>query len=304
MAVNVDNPLFNPVFFLSKPLKAEMKKNIASAQKEINDTVFTDQDGSKLFNDIPTLITGAMKQASAALNEKETDWKNEMANMELAKTEMDKTFHTDSSLFTLKLRRKIKDDIGLSLKDVDAALKNAKTEMQRAGSKLNIDASVLDNEKVEQGIKISMQTLAQLGKMGLDKMVLGALRVPEIMLDDNGQHMKIRTKQPPALPKEPNERTRNRIMLVPGKGLPSKQRMQAEDLDETKAEEPMNVPEVILPLQLSTEDLEKIKQQLINIIRVKALTERKGEELKLKVIPAVVTEKSQDEKKQLVIRLQ
>ena len=188
MAVSVDNPLFNPVFLLPEPLKAKMKKNIASAQKEIDE-------------EATPLVTGALEQASTMLSAQNPEWEKSMAKMDEAKVELEKAFHNDS-MFSTKMKHLFKEEMGNSMKKVQAEIKNAKTEMERS-FKMSDDI-IVDKEKIQlskQDIQKAIEALEQLDKIGLDKLVnlASIIRIKDLLLLQAAEG----NKKSPQIPRAP-----------------------------------------------------------------------------------------------------
>jgi hypothetical protein len=106
MAVSVANPLFNPIFFLSEPLKEKMKENLESAQKEMDEAAL---EYAKLLNTRSNPHTDRCRcdetgKLKLKWPRKTIDWEKSMAKIEAAKMDMkkmdmNKLFRFDSALF-------------------------------------------------------------------------------------------------------------------------------------------------------------------------------------------------------------
>jgi F0F1-type ATP synthase membrane subunit b/b' len=174
MAIRVDNPLFNPVFFLSKPLQAEVKKNVVEAEKELTDVEKASPAG--IVNSFTPMIADALQQASLEMEKQQKhDWQKELAEMEKAKQELARVLSTDSALFTANMRKQFKQEINNGMKKVSADIEKAKAEMQKAFS-VNVN---IDKTKITRDIQQAMDVVTDLDKMGLDKLILQSLRSVE-----------------------------------------------------------------------------------------------------------------------------
>lgn len=278
MAVSVDNPLFNPVFFLSEPLKAKMKKNIASAQKEIDAAALEYiKEPIPPVESLTPLVAGALEQASRMLSSQNPAWEKSMAKMDVAKVEFEKAFHNDS-LFGPRIKQLFKEELGNSMKKVQADINNAKTEMQRSFKMC--DDIAADKEKMQPdqlGMQKAMEALEQLDKMGLDKLVLGSfLKIPGLINKDSKprHHIKL-----PALPPPANTKMRTRMPSA-DKELLSTQ---------------------VMPPEEQAEDID-----LATIIKIKdfLLLQAAAVNKKIRIVPVAYKEKRAEDEQKIVIQLQ
>ena len=300
MALSVDNPLFNPVFFLSKPLKEEMKKNISSAEKEIATAFSADTKGSiaGFIESIPTLVAGALQQASVEMATQKPGFEKQVAEMESARMNFDKALKTDSLFMDAKARIKLKEDINQSMKKMNAEIRQAKAEMERG---LRIAEASVDKEKIMRDIQKAMETVDQLNKTGLDKIILGALQIPGMILDEKNH-----PAAPTAPDKEAGKMKRRMPALAPvADELP---KMMMPDINMEKDKEKITVeivePEFIrfpakrIPaFYLSTSD--KIK--LFTMLRAKMILLRDSS---LRIIPVTRKEYRIVEEPKIIIQLQ
>ncbi|MES2373107.1 MAG: M56 family metallopeptidase [Bacteroidota bacterium] len=308
MAVSVANPLFNPIFFLSEPLKEKMKENLESAQKEMNEAAF---DYAKLaehpIESITPLVAGAMKQAAIEMEmaPQNIDWEKSMANIDAAKMnmktmDMNKLFRLDS-LLPLKLRRQFKEEMNSSMKKMEVDIKNAKTEIERslkAGSEI-----VFEKEKVQADIQNAMQALEMLNKMGgLDNLVLNSLKIAGLNIENSKPRQKMKQ---PALPQEENSKPRMR-MPSPDKE-PVKTETIHEEVEEIQMKDdamPVATP-VVDPQLVSLLELAKTKLDMATIIKIKNYLVLQGEMGKrIKVIPAINKDKKTVDERRVEIQLQ
>jgi bla regulator protein BlaR1 len=184
MAMSIDNPLFNPVFFLSKPLKEEMQKNIASAQEEIG-AVMDNLDLNESFHAIESvtpLVANAMQQASLAMDGAELEKELSHGEMDLAKTALGNALYSDSAFFSPKFKKQWRADMNHSFKEMEEGFKKAKVELARS-LKLNNELNVA---KINVGNDLMnvMNDLTDLGKTGLDKIVINSLNLSTDILNN------------------------------------------------------------------------------------------------------------------------
>ena len=320
MAVSVDNPLFNPVFFLSKPLKAEMKKNIESAQKEIEAaTVSYQKQPYQFVESFTPMVAGALEQAAAAMtNTQLPDWEKEIARMETAKEGFSKTWRTDSALLPSKIKRRFKEDFNRSMQDMEGEIKKAKTEIERS-AKLSTDV-YFDKEKVQLDLQKAIESVEQLKKMGLDKVVIDVMRIPFTWLDEKSG-LRMRIKQPTLAPPAPEEGTRMKKRMpmpaIADKELPStptsappameEDRNENDPFIDKEKEEPKSIQPagfVLAPRLLAfIPELEKMGYDMATIQKIKAIIIQQALAKKVKLVPLIVKEKGSEDKK-FIIQLQ
>lgn len=305
MVVSVGNPLFNPIFFLSEPLKEKMKENLASAQKEMNEAAL---EYSKLsehpIETITPIVADAMKQAAIEMAPQNIDWEKSMAQIDAAKMnmkkmDMNKLFHLDS-LFPLKLRHQFKEDMNGSMKKMELEMKNAKTEMERsfkAGSEI-----VFEKEKVQADIQNAMEVLEKLNKTGsLDNLVLNSLKIAGLNIETSKPRQKMKQ---PALPQE---ESKPRVRMLSLEKEPAKTETIHEEVEEIQMndEAKPDAPPPIDPKFVSLLELAKVKLDMATIIRIKNYLILKAEmEKRIKVIPAINKDKKGVDERRVVIQLQ
>ncbi len=283
MAVSVDNPLFNPMFFLSKPLKAEMKRSIESAQKEMELARKEIKEGSAdMIASIPSMVANVIEQTAASLSDKkQVEWEKEMNNLEMAKTNWDKAFHTDSVLNTLpqKMRAPLAKDISTAMKEASEEINKAKKEMEtRFKEKKFVFA---DQEKVEKEIK---NAIDEAKRIGLDKLVMSALNIPALLFtEDNNQTQKIRISAAPVfqkVPENPRKIKRN-SSKTETEAAPTDQQKTETDID---FDSPAAAPE--LPVY---NEREKTRMDAEKLLRLKQWLLKEASRRQVKVIPVAYT---------------
>jgi hypothetical protein len=298
MAVSVDNPLFNPMFFLSKPLKAEMKKNIASAQKEIDlANKETKNLATDLVESIPPIVANALEQASAALTDKkQTEWEKQINTMEFAKNSFEKAFHNDSMIKALpqKMRAPFAKDMAQSMKEVTEEIRKAKLEMEgqwKENKLMNID-----KEKVEKEIKKAME---EVSRMDLGKLVVAALDIPGLVFMDekeNSQPRKIKVSTH-ALPKGADNLRKMK------RGDPAETEAPFPDQQKTETDNiEFDVPAAMVP-DAPPANRDQLRIDAAKLLRLKQLFLKEAARKQIKAVPVTYLFNGEKEAK-LVIVLQ
>lgn len=177
MAMTVENPLFNPVFFLAKPLQAEMKKSMASTGKSQEAASKADQ---KKITSLTPMVASALKLAAQEMQTQQPDWEKEIGQIEKAKQELDRTLSVDSLFLPANLRTQFRQDMNKELRNASAEIRKAKADMQKAFQEsANIK---LNKEKILRDVQKAMETVAELDKAGLNKLIMQSLQSVEPML--------------------------------------------------------------------------------------------------------------------------
>ncbi|MEO8174477.1 MAG: hypothetical protein ABI581_15385, partial [Sediminibacterium sp.] len=315
MAVSVGNPLFNPIFFLSEPLKKKIKTDLASAQLEINKAAMEYEGLAKQqAESITPMMADAMEKAVIEMAPQQIELEKSMATMELAKSElqklnMNKLFRLDS-LVPMKMRSRFKEDLNISLKKMEIDMKNAKTEMERsfkAGSEISFD-----KEKVQLGIGKAMEALEQLNKMGgLDNIVLNSLKIADLEINNNKPRQRMKQPVRIQVPGTPEEISKPRMrMPVAADGEKHEViEITNNDLREIRMDEDaVQFTELSLERKLvSLLELSSIKLDETTIRKIKSylLLQRAAEQgSRWKLIPAINKEKKDVDENRVIIQLQ
>ncbi len=187
MAVSVDNPLFNPVFFLSKPLQAEMKKNIDKAQQEMTASLDTRSakentgDKNNWVTSITPLVASALEGASHVFDNVTTDMNIPAVELAKAKEEMYTSFRKDSLFITPAMQKQINTEISRSLQKTNLAIKQSQAAMIEVAKKTH--ELVNERAKVQKDIEQAMLEMKELKSMGLGKVISDALEQTGILFD-------------------------------------------------------------------------------------------------------------------------
>jgi bla regulator protein BlaR1 len=288
MAVNVDNPLFNPIFFLAKPLKAEIKKNITSIQKEAGDAAL---EPISVFS----MVTDALEQAPMATKLLHSDWKKEMADIKNVQPEFSKILYSDSGLFSVKMRRQFQDEVNSSIKKVESSLKKTTAdiaEIDKAKAKiepcLNTDAMAGIN-KIQADIQKVMQSVEIINNTGLDKLVFTTLGIADLFNSDDRSQQKMKSHKISSW--EENGKTRIRIS-TPDKEPASLQK--TEELDELKKGEDISVGLSAVPIRsISLADLQRLKNDLSTVVRIEKVSIKHSQD-KIRIVVGNNKEKAEE----------
>lgn len=303
LAVSVTNPLFNPVFFLSKPLKEEIKKSMASAQKEMEETVALAgiaKEPLPLLESISPLVTDALQEAAMELAMQQPDWKKDMMMMEADWMALTKPMHIDSARFAPKMRRQLNENINSSMKKVDVELRNAKKEMQRSA---NMTADLeLNRQELQLNMQKALEAVEELKLMGLDQLVIGALKIPGIIIDENNQP-RLR-KLGPMLRQTTLKRKSLSASIDNGPLAEETIEVNTDNNpDENRQEDADDFMATFsLPNFPPSPELEKFKRDLVVLIKLKKLLEE-ADKKKTKFTPAIVRERKTHNER-VEIRLQ
>jgi bla regulator protein BlaR1 len=312
MVVSVANPLFNPIFFLSEPLKEKMKENLASAQKEMDEAALEYVKLSEHpIESLTPIVEDAMKQASVemAMAPQTIDLEKSMAKIETAKMDMKKMdmaklFRFDSAWLPIKMRQKFKEDMNVSLKKMEVEIKNAKTEIERSfktGSEI-----VFEKEKVQGDIQKAMEALEQLNKMGgLDNIVLNSLKIAGFNTDNSKPRQKMKQ---PSVPREENSKPRFRRFSPDKEPVKTNTETIHEEVEEIKMndeEHPHAIPSLDVKLMPLLE-LAKVKLDAATLIKLKTylLEQAALQENRAKVTPVINKEKREVDERKVIIHLQ
>ena len=299
LVVSVTNPLFNPVFFLSKPLQAEIKKNIASAQKEMEAAVALSdlaKEPVPLIESISPMVVNALEQAAQEMASQQSNWKKDMANMEFDWMAFGKKIAADSIISTPKMRMQF--DVKSQIKKMDVELKNANKVLQLAASdNLEVDMH-FNRAELQLNMQKAIEAVEGLKLMGLDKLVIGALKIPGIVIDENNQP-RLRRMHP--LSKEISLKRKVREQ-APDIESQTEETTDADTNPDAIKQEDQYDAVIALPTLPPSPELEKFKRDLVVLIKIKKILEE-ARQNKMKIMPAIVREKKQDDEK-VVIRLQ
>jgi hypothetical protein len=288
------------MFFLSQPLKAEMKKNLASAQKELDKLAMPAPGEPPFMEALPPMIADALEMASVEIGQKHAEQEKAMAEMESARQNMEKIF-LDTSSFTRMFRTPFKEEFSRSLETIKKDIANAKTEIDKTKwLKKNMD---FDQEKVKKDLELAMK---EVNRIGLDKTVMNALRIPAMLF---GQQMPPMRMKRPAMRRNPEE---NQKLKTPSQPEAPQQDKEISVLpvneDETSIELPGDIvltPALIKELTslASLAALQQLNPEAEKMFRMKLALIEKTFRKKARIFPALRREKI-IEGDSIVIRVQ
>lgn len=186
MAVKVNNPLFNPAFFLSEPLKKEVKKNIEVAAKVINTS-------AKEVTAVTPAVADAIDAAS-----------DEIADIQLDKALPKTSIQIDSTVMISPASIRIpvnvvKEEMSRSMIRIETDIKRAREEIKKLAF-LKMEMG-FDEVKIRQDV---IKALEALKKMDLDQMVFNAMKAKEFRfaIERNSEPRKLNTLLP-EMPRTP-----------------------------------------------------------------------------------------------------
>jgi len=291
MAIRVDNPLFNPVFFLSKPLQAEVKKSMAAAEKEL--TTVTKEYPAGIVNSFTPMIADALQQASLEIEQQQKkDWQKEIAEMEKAKLELAKVLSTDSALFTANIRKQFTQEISNNMKKVSADMEKAKAEVQKAFS-VNVN---IDKAKIVHDIQQAMDVVTDLDKMGLDKLILQSLRSVEPLF---------REKQPQPLQKKITRKHGSQERKeMPERVIPEETEAKEIIVLETPPETIVTpVPEPVVMNEINLQKLALLSRlaELSSLRQMKLAFAKLTEAKRIEKQPLVIKKRVREDERQVIL---
>lgn len=188
IAVSVDNPLFNPVFFLATPLKEEPKKILASAQKVLEkDLLINSKEPARFIELLTPVIVNAITGTAMAMNEKDKLFSNEMSQLSWAKHEPESSLHNDSIFTISQLREKFQTDLKSSLKKMETEINNAKLVMDGIEKSTTTFERSIDKIKSKKDIQKAMDATHQLINPALTKWVMDVTKIPELLFNQKEQ---------------------------------------------------------------------------------------------------------------------
>lgn len=164
MAVKVTNPLFNPAFFLSKTLKAEMQDNLQKAKEEIRASL-NSKEVQQAIQDIPVVLEDAYTTLNTELFKQNTGWKKELAELEKAKSEMRTAMLSIDTIASIPLaeRKQAKEEMKLSMKKMELDFAEAKDAISKLKTAIPFKQG---QEEMKKGIE---KAITEIQKLKLDK---------------------------------------------------------------------------------------------------------------------------------------
>lgn len=180
MTIQVNNPLFNPVFFLSEPLKKKIKKDMEVAAREI-------QSSSKEVVAAAPMVSAALETASQQLSQQLqlNNIQQEAASREIGKATWAKQISNvvDTAAIFASIRNIPKKE------ELNLTFRKMKEDIEKARKDLCVQLSLQENkfDQSVESLKLQMEmskALKELEKLNLDKLVsvtLQQVQIPEII---------------------------------------------------------------------------------------------------------------------------
>lgn len=194
MAVNIENPFFNPVFFLTKPLQAEMKKNIASAQKEM-EALFQQHpnEPSHLIESLTPIIANAFTEAALELDENKRGLASDNHPTNWANIDQDYRFQNGEILSIPQLKNSNSIELKNSINTMETEIKKAKKEIKKI-NRISFE-KLIDKVKIEKDIQEALEAFKQINTSNITKLVMEAIQIPEQLFKEMN-NPKIKTNTP------------------------------------------------------------------------------------------------------------
>lgn len=240
MAVKVTNPLFNPAFFLSKTLKAEMQDNLQKAKEEIRASL-NSKEVQDAIQDIPVVLNDAYTTLNTELFKDKNEWKKELAELEKAKTEMKTAIQSiDTLSIPLAERKQAKEEMKLSLKKMELDFEEAKDAMSKLKTAIPFKQG---QEEMKKGIE---KAITEIQKLKLDKNFSQIIELSGLLNIIDGLDIKI----------DAAEETENSIEKKKEKKQVEKKKIKVEEQKEIVEEEITATPLIpVNHLEIDTETL-------------------------------------------------
>ena len=240
MAVKVTNPLFNPAFFLSKTLKAEMQDNLQKAKEEIRASL-NSKEVQDAIQDIPVVLNDAYTTLNTELFKDKNEWKKELAELEKAKTEMKTAIQSiDTLSIPLAERKQAKEEMKLSLKKMELDFEEAKDAMSKLKTAIPFKQG---QEEMKKGIE---KAITEIQKLKLDKNFSQIIELSGLLNMIDGLDIKI----------DAAEETENSIEKKKEKKQVEKKKIKVEEQKEIVEEEITAAPLIpVNHLEIDTETL-------------------------------------------------
>lgn len=160
MAVKVNNPLFNPAFFMSNALKQEMKQNLQKAAQDIQ-RVTVDKVAQEAMQSVPVAVLDAFQQIPAALDEAKLSMGKEKINMEQVRADMQKAARELDSLSILSplLKKSVESGMKATLQQLESHFKRVNLNMNK--SEKDLQEKQLKLEKEQKRTAIEQQRISE-----------------------------------------------------------------------------------------------------------------------------------------------
>lgn len=139
MSLRVDNPLFNPVYYLSKPLHEEFqqKAKLAKATAELPSPQSAPEAPRQVDEAVSTgfapLVTGALALAADAIQKEQPALEKDLQGLDMAQKELARQFAGfDTIAFGAQLKKQVADAMNLSIRKINAQAASARRDWEKA----------------------------------------------------------------------------------------------------------------------------------------------------------------------------
>lgn len=128
------------------------------------------------------MVANALEHASHELANQKQDWVKNLANMDLAKSELEKNWSKDTAALPAKLRAPYANDMALSLKQMNEDIRKAKVEMEKSfKAQRDIQRVQIDKEKIQKEITEALKTV---NSIELEKLVVDAMNMTDLVFGE------------------------------------------------------------------------------------------------------------------------
>lgn len=161
MAVKINNPLFNPAFFMSDALKQEMKQNLQKAAQDIQRVTVENQVVQEAMQTVPGAVLDAFQQIPAALEDAKLSMEKEKINMDQVRADMQKAARELDSLSILApfLKKSVESGMKATLQQLESHFKRMNLNINK--SEKDLQEKQLKLEKEQKRTAIEQQRISE-----------------------------------------------------------------------------------------------------------------------------------------------
>lgn len=174
------NPIFNPMFLLPEPVKAEISKSLASTQKELAQNIGKQVTEAvpQLVSSLTPLVTNALEKAAHSVGSVAIPAINSAID-ELKNTKLDFGVSLKDSLQALPaIHINLEEEINQSFKKAADEIRKASKEMNRVTERSKNNSQKANKEIAELDLQKAVFILQQLDRIGFDQMMHDMVTVP------------------------------------------------------------------------------------------------------------------------------
>ena len=199
MAVSIENPFFNPVFFLTKPLQAEMKKGITSAQKEMDAFLQShSNEPSQLIESLTPIIANTFTEAAIELDKSKQALLT-IDNPSSNKESMDQDYRLQNGevLSVPQLNNRNTIEIKNSIDKMESEMNKAKKEIEKI-NRVSFE-KLMDKVRIEKNIQEALASSKQINTGTIANLVMEAMQIPEQLFKEKN-NSKLKTNNTIVVP--------------------------------------------------------------------------------------------------------